>query len=315
MWSLANHSADSAAGMPKRSPSVLIVVLNWNGRSDTLECLASVSKLAYPNYHVLVVDNGSTDGSVEAIETEHPDVEIIENGSNLGYAGGMNVGLRWALARKVDYVLPLNNDVVVAEDALTELVSLAESSSDIGATTPRVYRYFERDVIDNVGLTIDYSPHICVHRGYGEVDRGQYGRVEEVDSFCGSGFLIPTRVLRQVGLFDEEYFAYVEDIDLATRIHRGGFRILYCPGARTWHKVSATSGAEPNNFKSTLLGHNTIRYLRKHGGVREWTIFILRCATAFPVALFRSIERGDLRPLMSKVRGALGELFKMSRLG
>src|SRR3989339_346256 len=123
-------------------PLVYILILNWNGKEDTLECLSSLKKIDYPNYKTIVIDNGSTDDSVKIINKKYPKIKIIENKKNLGYAEGNNVGIRYALKNKADYVLILNNDTIVDKKFLTELVKVGESNEKVGIVGPNVYCYF-----------------------------------------------------------------------------------------------------------------------------------------------------------------------------
>lgn len=223
----------------KGSSYVVVVVLNWNGLADTLECLASLMCLDYPNYEVVVVDNGSTDRSVPAIHERFPAVTMLENGENLGYTGGNNVGLRYALAHEADYALLLNNDTEVAPDSLSLLVDAGEADPVTGIVGPTIY-YFDRPhVIWSAGGAIDWRRGRTRMIGIDEVDRGQFGHVARpVDFVTGCALLVKNLVVKQVGMLDARFFAYYEETEWCVRVARAGFKILHVPQAEVWHKIS-----------------------------------------------------------------------------
>lgn len=226
---------------------VVIVVLNWNGKDDTLACLRSLRQLDYPNCDIVVVDNGSTDGSVEAIRGSFPDVTILETGQNLGFVEGNNVGLRYALARGVDYALLLNNDTEVAPDFLSLLVKAAESVSQAGVAGPTIY-YFDRPTtIWSAGGHIDWGRGRTCMIGLNQADQGQFGDVPHpVDFVTGCALLIKLLVIEQAGFLDSRFFAYYEEAEWCVRIARAGFQILHVPQAKVWHKISpAARDASP----------------------------------------------------------------------
>jgi GT2 family glycosyltransferase len=220
------------------APHVVIVVLNWNGVDDTLECLESLSRLDYPAYEMMVVDNGSTDGSVPAIRERFPAVTIVENGENMGYAGGNNVGLRHAMAQEADYALLLNNDTVVDPAFLRILVDAAEAEPSAGITGPTVYYHAQPDVIWSAGGGIDWQRGDTRMVGLNERDEGQFGtEPRPVDFVAGCAMLVRRAVLEQAGLLDERFFVYYEESEWCVRAARAGFRIVYVPAAHIWHKI------------------------------------------------------------------------------
>lgn len=220
-------------------PQVTIIVLNWNGLADTLECLASLSRLDYPDYEVAVVDNGSTDGSVEEIRPHFPGVTLIENRENLGYAGGNNVGLRHALRQGADHALLLNNDTEVTADFLRRLVEAAQADPQVGVAGPTIYYYDQPDVIWSAGGSIDWRRGDARMVGLNERDAGQFGnKPREVDFVSGCAMLVRRAVLEQVGLLDERFFAYYEEVEWCARMRRAGFKIIQVPQARLWHKIT-----------------------------------------------------------------------------
>lgn len=220
------------------TPQVTLILLNWNGLADTLACLESLAGLDYPAYELLVVDNCSGDDSPAAIREHFPAVTVIENGANLGFAGGNNVGLRWALERGSDYALLLNNDTTVASDFLRRLVSAAESDPQVGIAGPTIYYYDRPDRIWSAGGSIDWQRGRTRMLALDERDGGQLGaEPRPVDFVTGCALLVKRAVLERVGLLDERFFTYYEETEWCVRARRAGFHIIHVPPAKIWHKI------------------------------------------------------------------------------
>ena len=226
-------------------PRVAVVILCWNGREDTLDCLDSVAGLHHPAVTPIVVDNGSTDGSAEAVAAAHPEVELIRSAENLGFSGGNNLGLRRALELGCDYAFLLNNDTLVDPGMLGPLLEEAERRPDAGALCPLVLYAHPPDLIWYAGAEFDpRRGHNGRQTGYRERDRGQYSKVREISRASGAAMLVPRRVLEEVGLLDEDLFLHVEDVEWSLRIRAAGYRLYFVPAARLWHKVSVDTGGE-----------------------------------------------------------------------
>lgn len=241
---------------------VTTVVLNWNNAQDTLSCLDSLAKLDYPNPWIIVVDNGSTDDSVARIRAAHPAVDLIETGENLGYAGGNNVGIRHALAGGADYVFLLNDDAIVAADALSLLLQAAQARPSAGFLGPMVRTREQPDRILTAGGL--FGPHMTPSlRGFGTLDQGQYRGVEEVDFLSGCALLVSRAALEAVGTLDERYFAYGEDVEWCFRGRRAGFKVLFVPQAVVWHPD--TSLRDQNSPRVMYyITRNHLLFLRQH---------------------------------------------------
>lgn len=268
---------------------IFIIILNWNRANDTIECLKSVSKLRIMNYDlsILVVDNASSDNSVEKIQklkfkNQYGNLKfkIIKNSENLGFAAGNNVGIKYALKHKADYVIVLNNDTIVHKDLLIHLIKAVKKYPDFGAASPKIYfekgyeyhknRYRKGDlgkVIWYAGGEIDWKNVYGKTRGVDEVDKGQYERTEETDFATGTCIFLSRKVLETVGLFDEKYFMYYEDTDLSQRIKTRGFSVLYIPTAVVWHKVAQSSGIGSglNDYYTT---RNRLLFGMRYAGLR-----------------------------------------------
>ena len=217
-----------------RPPEVVAIVLNWNRCTETLACLGSLSRLDGPRCPVVVLDAASTDGSAEAISREFPDVEVVALAENRGYAGNNNVGIEHAIARGAEWVFLLNEDVVVAPDCLAELVAVVRSDDSIGAVGPTVYHADERDVVQSAGGWLD-GRWAARHRGENERDSGQFRSPVPVDWLSGCAILIRSAALEQVGMLDERFFYYWEEVDLCLRIAASGRSVVQAPKAHVWH--------------------------------------------------------------------------------
>ena len=255
-------------------PHVAIVLLTRNQKEHTIECLRSLEKLEYPNFKIIVVDNGSTDGTPREIRTKFPHVTLIENEENLGFAEGSNVGIRRAITEGADYVLLLNNDTIVAPDLLTELVRVAEADTRIGIVGPKIYYYHEPDRIQSVGGRIDWKRATSTLIGTGEIDSGQYDQIREVDFVSGCALLIRRSVIEKVGLMDPAYFLYYDEVDWNVRASRAGFRLVCVPSGKVWHKDAVSSG-KGSPFLNYYIARNKLLFAQKNAGLMGKTFMYL----------------------------------------
>lgn len=224
--------------MSDAAPSVSVVIPNWNGAADLAECLASLRQQTLRDaMEVLVVDNGSTDDSLELLARQGSFVRTLANRTNRGFAGGCNQGIR---AGRGEFVALLNNDTVVEPGWLTALVGAMHQRPDIGSCTSKILSYYDRHILDNAGHIL-FADGLTRGRGRLQEDRGQFEREEEV--FCASGCAVLLRrsMLDDIGLLDEHFFAYCEDADLGFRARLRGWRCVYVPTAVVYHKFSASS--------------------------------------------------------------------------
>lgn len=257
----------------KPPPRVAVIVVNWNGREVTLECLRSLSALTYPNVDVIVVDNASSDGSAEAIRTAYPNVTVLAMPENLRFAGGNNAGMREALARGAGMVLLLNNDTVVDPDFLTHLVSRIETDPTYGMAAPKIYYFDQPDRIWFAGGVISMWTGTMRHIGIREADCGQHNAVQEIDYASGCCILIPAGVIGTVGMLDESYHMYTEDADWSMRVRRAGYTIVYEPSARIWHKLSVSAGGHLSRFKLKNKFLSNFRFFWRYGSWAQRLVF------------------------------------------
>jgi GT2 family glycosyltransferase len=272
-------------------PKAAIVILNWNGLNDTVECLESLKQITYPNYEIIVIDNGSIGNDVKVLEEKYSSyVRIIVNGRNLGFAAGNNVGIRQALRDGVDYILVLNNDTVVDPMFLSELVTAAEKDSRIGAVGPKLYYY-------------DNPAKLQLRQLYGKVGN----TVKEMETLSGAAFLVRHKALEDVGLLDEVFYpAYCEDRDLFERLKEHGYKILCVPTSKVYHKMAATTNREPDS-QSYLIIKYSFLLLRRRRINRSWvaSFKLLFVAASFQsvVLLRAAVVRRSLRPILTFLRG------------
>ncbi|MCC6454910.1 MAG: glycosyltransferase family 2 protein [Caldilineaceae bacterium] len=254
-------------------PSIFVVVLNWNQWSMTAECVKSLLQLDYPNMHLVIVDNGSTDGSTDKLDDEFGDsVTILANAENLGYAGGNNVGIRYAIAQRATHIMILNNDTIVAPGLFAPLVQRLTSDSRIGVVAPKIY-FMEPDKrLWAIGGTINWWLGSAHSLGKGQYDLGQYDLPRQIDYATGCCFLARSEVFAAAGLLDEAFFAYFEDSDWCMRVRECGWQIWYEPKSTLQHWAGASSRrAEVNRregntsaFVYYLNSRNNLWFLRRH---------------------------------------------------
>lgn len=292
-------------------PSVAIVLVNWNGREDTLACLESLRHISYPNYSVTIVDNGSTDGSQDAIRSAYAGVRLIETGENLGFSGANNIAIQEALNNDVEAILLLNNDTVVAPDFLNSLVETLFSTPEIGAVNSKIYYHSQPDVIWSAGGMIDRRSGIATQLHVNEQDIGQANEPVDVDYAVGCSIMVRGAVVEMAGLLDESFFLYYEEAEWCRRIRESGFRIVYVPDSKIWHKVSASI----EHAQERMLYYfcrNRLLYLRKAGagGVRQTYIIItefLRMAASFFVRRQPKRSKAVLRAVTDFYAGRFGK--------
>lgn len=284
-------------------PRVLIILLTWNHWEVTAACLHALSRLTYPNYDVLVVDNGSADGTPDHIRADFPAVDLIENGRNLGFAAGCNVGLRQALAQQVDYALLLNNDTLVEPDMLAQLIAAAGQLPDAGLLAPQM-RYADRPAAIWFSASRRH-PWTLEARDFGPQGPRRHmpaGGPIAVDYIFGTAMLLSARALRAVGGFDEAFFMYYEDMDLCLRLQAAGFKLYYVPQARLYHQVSAsTERAAPLRYG--YKARSSVIFFRKHVHGWRWLVVIPYRLGSLTRTTLRLVWQGEWAALRAYWRG------------
>ncbi|RMG70512.1 MAG: glycosyltransferase family 2 protein [Chloroflexi bacterium] len=224
------------------SAKVTVVLINWNRIDDTLDCIESLHKSDYLDIQIVVVDNGSIDDSLSRLHTIQDKITIIASPDNMGFTGGNNLGMRHAAANGSDYVLLLNNDTTVAPNMISALVAAAEAHKGAGIISPKIFYYDHPRLIWHAGGLWNARLGIAKSIGHDEIDRGQYDQSREVSWASGCALLLRRTVIQDVGFLCDDFFAVAEDVDYCLRVQAAGYKVLYVPEARVWHKVSASSG-------------------------------------------------------------------------
>ncbi len=247
---------------------LVIVILNWNGYDDTRWCLESVYRSQKIQFRVVLVDNGSSDDSVNRLQAQFTGLEFIALPENIGYAAGNNVGLRWALQMLPEAVLLLNNDTVLAEDCLRQMFDCARNRQRIGAVVPKIYYLHDPTRLWYAGGGIHWWRVSVSQNGFRQSDSGQWDEPRPIQFATGCALLLKATAAENIGFFDEGFYSYYEDLDYSLRLQREGYEIYYCPHARLWHRVGA--GTHGNEYSPYYLYYQTrnrirafVRYRRK----------------------------------------------------
>ncbi len=289
--------------MVREKAKIAIIILNWNQTDLTLACLKSVFQSRTDGQieiEAIVIDNGSTDdskkrlkeiqekrnlfrqgrGEIEILRSKFPNFKVIFNKENLGFAGGNNVGIRYALKNKADFIFILNNDTEIKDDCVLNLWQTFEEEEKIGITSPKIYyapglefhkkRYQKKDlgrVIWYAGGKIDWDNVLGRHLGVDEVDQGQYEKKEENEFATGCAFMAKRAVFENVGLFDERFFLYLEDLDFSYRVVKAGFKLIFNPQAVVWHKNAGSSSAG-SALQTYYFTRNRLLFAQKHAPLK-----------------------------------------------
>lgn len=284
-------------------PLVFIIIVNWNGKELTLECLESLTHLTYKNVKTVVVDNASTDGSIDAIRHQFPGVVVLPMNRNLRFAGGSNAGITYGVQNNADMVLLLNNDTIVEKNFLTTMVRRMQSSESVGMVAPKVLYYDDPRRIWYAGAVISMWTGTMRHIGIREIDNGQYDLPGETDYGTGCCLLVRREVVDRTGMLDETFSMYTEDADWCARARKAGFSILYEPEAKIWHKVSVSSGGHLSLFKARHKFRGNMRFFARHASWYHWLVFPWANLLVNALAAMRYIMSSPIHRSSSKTIG------------
>ncbi len=341
------------------NPNVAIIIVNWNGWQDTLECLESLYQINYPNYDVVLVDNNSEDDSIQKIkeycngqirveskffqyQTQNKPIKIIEytekegkinqnvsnndkntyqsplikklilikTDKNHGFAGGNNIGIKYAIHYlNPDYVLLLNNDTVQDQEFLVELVKTAESSNHIGFVGAKTYFYNQKNTIQVAGgAKVSFKYIISLEMGLNQIDDGSYDQNTELDYIGGSCVLCKREMLEKIGLMDTKYFMYWEDADWGFRGNESGYKSIYSFKSKIWHKVGASS---KSYFQMYYFNRNRMYFMKKN---RRGLDYIKFLANFFTILFLHEskdllINKRDMRGFYIYVKAILSGII------
>ena len=269
-----------------------IVIVNWNLREDTLACVNSLIEAGAKPDHIVVVDNASTDGSVEALkQTFNSELTIIESNQNLGFAAGSNLGAKFAIDQGAVWVLFLNNDTVVASNLLVELEAITQNYTNFSIIAPIIYYYDQPDIIWHLGDRLVPGTFTTINRFRGKKDPGNLPNVVPVDFVTGCGMMVRKDVFDRIGFFDSSFFMYAEEIDYCWRARQAGFRLACATQAKIWHRIS-TSASKDQNKSRYLRIRNQIYFYRRYASAHQVPLmFIFTLMRFFRLAFNDIIKR------------------------
>lgn len=255
---------------------VTAILVNYNGYEDTIECVRSLMKATYDNLEIIVVDNGSTKMPTQEQKLylqEHAD--YVETHRNLGFSGGNNVGIRRAIEHGADYVLLLNNDTIVTDGFLNPMISAAERTKDVGIVGGKIFFHTKPEVVWYGGGSYDFSNGNAKHWPGGQITDAFTESVQEVSFVTGCLMLIPVSVIERIGFLDETFFLYAEDTEFCCRAIQSGLKLLYCPDAVIYHKVSASTGGTSYATQYYMTRNNL--YVAKMYGTNPMKAYCYLC--------------------------------------
>lgn len=257
---------------------VSVVVVTYNRKEAASSCLASVLQMDRPNFEVVLVDNGSGDGTVAAVRERFPSVKVVASKVNRGLNGGKNLGQKQA---KGDYVLFLDSDTIVDKHLLTELVKIAESDSQVGIVCPKMYYHEPEDVIWYAGSFVNLWTSQTRNIGCNQIDNGQFDQVRETQ-FAPTAYLVTRRVFEKLGGHDESYFMSYGDTDYGFRAREAGFRVMFCPTAKLWHRIKKQENIKTiralgynQPMRAYYFSRNRVIFMKRHAPKLNFVIFML----------------------------------------
>lgn len=263
--------------------------------------------MEYPNYDIVVVDNASTDGSRKFLKKKFSEITLVENRKNLGFGGGLNVGINEAVVRGADYVLCLNNDVIVDQNILRELIKVGELGTKIGGLCPMEYFAEEPNRIICAGGTISFLRGRVI--GHGQLDKGQFNEVRETGLLSGPAMMLKLKAVLDVGLFDTSYFYGPEDQDIALRLMKKGYKLVFVPNAKLWHKRRGATGGKITPFNIYFSVRNRILFVKKNANKLELVLFALYFGLfEFPFTLLRCLIFGKRSYIDAAIKGLIWHL-------
>lgn len=286
------------------------VVVNWNGGAQANRgCLESLLSAGLPTARIVFVDNASTDGSREAMASAFPGLQGISNATNEGFGAAANLGARMALEAGAEAVLFLNNDAVLLDGCLQELLSVLAANPRVGTLGPRVLQASADpnapERIWAAGGRVSFGPNLSALLGHGQLDGPRWRQTCAVDYVPGCALLVRAEVLDQVGLFDDAYFAYLEDVELGERVGAAGWQQLCIGHAACRHDGSSATGGGYSARRKYLNALGSLRFLRAHGSLARWASFVLCDVLPLPLAFLAGLPRGRATAVLAKGLGLI----------
>jgi GT2 family glycosyltransferase len=284
-------------------PMIWTIIINWKCAEETCACLASLTPTVDP-FTVIVIDNGSADGSVELIRARFPAVTLLPISANLGFAKAANIGIAHALAGGADGVLLLNNDTTVAPDAVVRLAEQLAGSDHIGVLSAKVFLTDQPGRLWSAGGV--YRDHNAIDLGSGELDQGQFDHTQ-LDFVYGCAMLLSARMLYAIGGFDERFFMYYEDVDLCLRARTAGYQVALAPDAHVWHLGSRSTGAKPGLKLYYEARSRQLFYAKHLSGPERWRFYGSEFRYIISLTLQR-LRAGNPSGALAYLRGCFAAL-------
>lgn len=242
-------------------PYIGIVIVNYNGAKYQNECIKSIKEMGYSNLLIVVVDSASSDNSIEILAEEYKDVMILKQHENCGVAKGNNIGIHYCLEQNVDYVMLLNNDVVLDKNLLEKLLIYGDKET---VAVPKIYYYEPNNVLWFAGGQMLWGKGDAIHLGINEIDFGKYDELKKISYAPTCCMLIHADIFKKVGFMDERVFMYYDDTDFCVRLIDNNINILYVPEARMWHKVSSSVGGQNSKVQVYYMTRNGLYFRKKY---------------------------------------------------
>ncbi|HJS32891.1 MAG TPA: glycosyltransferase family 2 protein [Alphaproteobacteria bacterium] len=302
---------------PNRIDAVAVIVLNLDRRDLLLECLASVKAQRHAAVEIVVVDNGSSDGSADAVARQFPGVHVLRQSRNLGVAGGRNAGFAWVCANlRPSYLLFIDNDTLLDPQAVSAFVAAAAEDLGVGLVAPKAFRRCGESTLVSAG-GMKFNPYVGAawDVASGESDRGQFEAPHDVDACPGYAFFVRREVFEAIGGFDENFNPYGwEDVDFSLRARRAGFRLAYAPGAVVFH-AGGRAGRGPNLRYERYKVQKMIYLVRRHSTPAQWFCFLLLFPIRGVYRVMREILTGNVGVVLAWLRGMLDRNPQNGRVG
>jgi len=292
-----------------KSSKISIIIPNYNGKSFLKECLDSIKNQNYPNYDITVIDNASEDGSVEFIRKNYPEVNLITNNTNLGFAAAVNLGID---SSSNEYVLILNNDTQLDVECISNLYKCIKNEKSVFAVTSKMIQYHDHSKMDDAGD--EYTLMGWTKRvGYGK-SPDKYNKKRETFSACAGASLYKKTILDKIGYFDENFFAYLEDVDISYRARIYGYKCIYCPKAVVYHVGSASSGSRYNEFKIKLAARNNVYLAYKNMPWPQLTLNFIFLLIGFFIKYIFFMRKGHGYIYVKSLKEGFNTLNKIDKV-
>ena len=294
-------------GIPmQRDPLVVVIILTWNQRDDTVRCLRSFQTVNYPRLEIVLVDNASNDGTAESVFEEFPSVHVVRNPTNAGVAGGRNVGIEYATHHfAYNYLFYIDNDTIVTRNFLRPLVDTMEADQNIGIAAPKLYIMNEERILDSAGgSNVNFYTGSTGRRGHGEIDRGQYDG-PDTPACVPSGIALARRaVIEKCGGFNAEFNPYgPEDLDFSFRAKEYGFSFRYVAASVIYHKGNKTGFGAYTSEYAALKGRNLRKFMKRHATSYQWLCFNALLPLLALRTVIREMVRGNAKAPLHLLRG------------